>query len=68
MVTEYLSPQQYAERFNVPLSTVYRWVEAGTLPTLPKRRGTRLVRIVVKPVDRGEEPLENNVVRFRGRV
>lgn len=63
-MTEYLSPQQYSERFQVPLKTVYRWVEAGQLPILPKRPGTRLVRILVTPADRGESAPNKQVLPF----
>lgn len=38
----YLSPEQLAERFDVPVPTVYAWNKAGTAP--PRIRVGRHVR------------------------
>ncbi len=32
VVTRWLTPKQYAEKYQIDLSTVYRWVHAGRLP------------------------------------
>lgn len=65
MSIEYLSPEEYACRFNRKVRTVVRWCQQGLIPTLPRPYGTRQWRIIVGPVQRGEVVVKNNVRPFR---
>ena len=40
--TRWLTPQQYAEKYQVHITTVERWVKAGRLPHM---RNGKIVRI-----------------------
>lgn len=52
MDDRYLGPEQLAERYDVPLETIYGWNKAGTAP--PRIRVGRHVRYLLADVIKWE--------------
>lgn len=50
MSHEFLRPAEAAERLNVSVWTIYRWIKAGKLDAIKVGRST--VRVPVKAIDR----------------